>query len=263
MSSPETVYAIGDVHGCPGMFCALLRSILADADASGIPRPKLVCLGDLIDRGPDSRAVLDMVMSGWFRDSFDATVLMGNHERMLLDSPADDESMLTWLRNGGAETVENYGVEFGRGSARSALERFFDEIPRHHLEFLERMPTILRLGGDMFVHAGVDPARSLDDQLPDTLLWTRDHRAMDTTTMTARIVHGHTPTPFLGIDVRPGRICVDTGSGYDGGLLSAVVLVPGKDVRSLSVGPCRDGGLDIPYNPAAGGGFSGATVRPR
>ena len=92
---------------------------------------------------------------------------------------------------------------------------------------------------------GVDPRRALDDQREGTLLWTRDHRAMDLARLPMRIVHGHTPTPFLGVDIRPGRICVDTGSGYDGGMLSAAVLAPGSEVRCLRAGPSRDGGLDI------------------
>ena len=146
MSSGNTVYAVGDIHGCPGMFGDLLRQIRADASSLGVARPKIVCLGDLVDRGPGSRTVLDMILSRRFRECFDATVLMGNHERMLLDAGKNDDSMMTWLHNGGAETVESYGVEFGRESARSAIRTFLLRNPRLSPGIPARPPDQLRLG---------------------------------------------------------------------------------------------------------------------
>ena len=228
---PGTIYAIGDVHGCAPDLRRLLETIRLDAAIRGEIRPRVVQVGDLVDRGPDSRGVLDLVMSAWFADNFNATVLRGNHEQWLLDARTDLSMAEMWLHNGGAETVESFGVAFGGDGIARVLARFFERIPYGYLRFLEDLPCSLRENGLLFVHAGIDPRVPLASQREAAMLWIREPFLSHTGDYGVRVVHGHTVT--AEVTVRPNRIGIDTGAGFGGGRLSAVAIAPDGAVRII------------------------------
>ena len=224
----DIVYAVGDVHGRADLLEALQARIAADAGARGAVRPKVVYLGDYVDRGPDSRGVLDLVLGGL--PGFRRVALTGNHEEMMtawLRAP-DDENAAMWYMSGkGRSTIESYGVE-------ASLERFAREHRRVRDELLAAMPAehrTLLLGGletmhederAIFVHAGLDPRLDLGQQVPGTMLWIRDDFLDDPRDWGRPVVHGHTPAEF-GPELRPNRVGVDTGA-YATGALTAVAL---------------------------------------
>lgn len=229
---PNTrVYAVGDVHGCLGPLNALLAKI--EADATGFVGAKvLVYLGDYVDRGPESKAVIDCVLAG--RDGFETRAIRGNHDQTLLDFLQDPNLFREWRDYGARETLMSYGVvpplfdnEQAFAVARAAL---LTAMPQRHLDFLAQLPFGFEIGDYYFVHAGVRPGVKLAQQMPEDLLWIRDDFLLSGADFGKIVVHGHTPTeaPVR----RANRIGVDTGA-YVTGRLTAAVL-EGTDCRFLS-----------------------------
>lgn len=236
--SDRTVYAVGDVHGQAAALRALLVQILEDAGRTGERgRPRVVLLGDLVDRGPDSRGVLDMLARRDFREVFDATIIRGNHDQWVLEAAIqpDAPGALEWLHNGGAETIESYGVDFGRSSWQAAVRAFLGVFPRAHLELLRNTEFSVREPGLFFCHGGVDPARPLEAQQPMAMMWPEKSFLADRTVSGVRVVHGHWVTDTGRVEIHANRIAVDTGAGFAGGSLSAAVIEPGGQVRVMSV----------------------------
>jgi serine/threonine protein phosphatase 1 len=218
------IYAIGDIHGEIGHLDRLLGRILEDACASGVGRPRVITLGDIGDRGSDTRAVYDRLSSGQFSEAFDATLILGNHERMLIDTEHDLSSAMPWLENGGAELVESYGFDFRR-SPSLVLPEFYTAFPAAHRALLARMRLWHQEDGYLFVHAGINPLRP-QDRDPAHLLWIREPFLSSAIDYGFVVVHGHTPSSSVA--VRFNRIGVDTGCGHgNDAVLSAVVLEAG------------------------------------
>lgn len=223
------IYAIGDIHGCAELLDRLMA--LIGEDAAGV-RSQLVFLGDYIDRGPDSRGVVERLMA--IADKRPETVfLKGNHEAVFLDFLAGPAASEDWLHWGGAETLESYGVE--RPWLRPAEElaaEMREKAPAAHLAFLRGLDLTRAFGDYFFVHAGVRPGTPLDAQDERDLLWIRGdfHWAATGARPDKVIVHGHQPTRK---PVDAGwRIGVDTGACFSGAL-TAVVL-EGESRRFLS-----------------------------
>jgi serine/threonine protein phosphatase 1 len=230
------IYAIGDIHGQCLRLKSLLNAIRGDAGERRIVRPRVVVLGDLIDRGPDSKGVIDVLLSAEFERDFDATILLGNHESWLLRALSGaGDSLNEWLHNGGAETIESYGVEFGGDSVDKVMTRFRASVPKTHVEFLKRLPLKLRRGAYFFAHAGASPSRPLDAQDRRDLLWIHAEFLNHEGDFGAVVVHGHSTTKSGQIEILANRIAVDTGCGGHGGLLSAVILGETGPVGSLAV----------------------------
>jgi serine/threonine protein phosphatase 1 len=228
----DLLYAIGDVHGRSDLLSKLLGRIAADATDRGIVRPRLIMLGDLGDRGHDSRGVYDLLSSPAFISQFEARFILGNHDAWLLEAirRGRDNFWLRnggpgeWLRNGGAELVESYGYDFRRSPAL-VIPEFAATFPSAHRAVLESASLYVEEDGYLFVHAGVDPSAPLDRD-PDALLWIRESFLVARETGPFTVVHGH--TPFQKVTVETNRIGVDTGCGHGPGRpLSAVGLAPG------------------------------------
>lgn len=235
MKSSAPIYAIGDIHGSKHLLCNLLAQIKADASEHGVRRPRVIVLGDMIDRGLDSRGVIDLFLSQEFRDDFESTELMGNHEWAFNNSLLGDQELaMEWLHHGGAETVESYGIEFGRDSVPRVLKRFLAAIPKQHLDYLSSLPVMLRERDMFFVHAGVNPNKPLDQQEIGDMICIGKPFLTHTGDFGARVVHGHTITRSREVEAFPNRIAVDTGAGFKGGKLSSAVIMPSGDVRFLS-----------------------------
>jgi serine/threonine protein phosphatase 1 len=224
------LYAVGDIHGCADLLDALLEKI--DKDARGIKNATLIFLGDYVDRGPDSKGVLDrLVQLGDGKQ--DCIFLKGNHEAVMLDFLDDPEEMLHWLDWGGEETLLSYGL---RGVLRRSAEELGENLraamPAAHLDFLRALPLTHIEGDYLFVHAGLRPGVPLEDQEEEDLLWIRHlfHDAAPEKRPAHIVVHGHQP---LRRPLDAGwRIDVDTGACWSGALTA--VALEGDKRRFIS-----------------------------
>lgn len=229
----ETIYAIGDVHGCLGLLRRLEDVLLEDA-ARRPGQKWFVMLGDYIDRGPHSAGVLDHLLAP-LPAGIQRICIAGNHEAAMLRFLEQPSRKSSWLGFGGIETLLSYGIaEAALATAsRTALGNLIhSHIPAEHSDFLRRLPLLFTTPNYVFVHAGLRPGTPLEQQHPDDLLWIRNEPAMGYAEFQKLVVHGHTPTP----DVVFGdhRISVDTGA-YLSGRLSAVRLSRENQPQSFSV----------------------------
>jgi len=230
------LYAIGDIHGRVDLLTALLREIRKDAGDRGIDRPRIVLLGDMIDRGDASRDVIELLMSEDFRRTYEAELLMGNHEAWFLKVMTNpDADHHFWMMNGGAETVESYGVEFGGDSALKVFERFKAVFPQNHFDFLANLKFSLHIPPLFFVHAGVRPGYPLQKQDKNDMMWILGVFLRSKEDFGAVVVHGHSTTSSRKVEIYDNRIAVDTGSGNRCGMLSAAILSDGGFIGSISV----------------------------
>lgn len=229
----QRIYAIGDIHGRVDLLRELHAMILADA-ASAPPDRIVVYLGDYVDRGPDSRGVLDVLVNEQL-PGFRSIHLVGNHEAVLLQFLHDAEIARDWLNFGGEATLASYGVRLDpRHYSVADLVRAKDELtrllPGEHLSFLRRL-KLNHWGGDyFFVHAGVRPGVPLERQDGNDQIWIRDQFLFSEENFGRIVVHGHTPD--VAVQSRRNRIGIDTGA-YFTGRLTAVVL-EGETRRFLS-----------------------------
>ncbi|MDA0996935.1 MAG: metallophosphoesterase [Proteobacteria bacterium] len=216
------LYAIGDIHGRLDLLRRLDRLIAADALASPADRRLIVFLGDYVDRGPDSAGVIASLINDRPAD-VETVFLKGNHEDFMLDAIDGGGKGLTWLMNGGEQTLESYGIDAGPlfDSPERIGEIIRGRLPAAHLGFLRGLKTKHAVGGVYFAHAGVDPDRSLDDQRATDLMWIRDRFLHSGKDLGAVVVHGH--TPVLAPEVFDNRINCDTGA-YATDRLTAAVL---------------------------------------
>ncbi|HEY9215071.1 MAG TPA: metallophosphoesterase family protein [Ancylobacter sp.] len=223
------VYAIGDVHGRLDLLRRLLDKIVHDGAMAANAR--IIFLGDYIDRGADSRSVLDMLIAGVAERGW--TCLKGNHEAMLLAALDGSLEWDVWLVNGGAETLFSYGIAsrelVAAGKAHELGDAVLAAIPTAHIDFMRNLDLTLTLGDYFFCHAGIRPGVALDRQVEGDLLWIRDVFTQSTADHGKRIVHGHTPT--IEPEILPNRINIDTGA-YLTNRLSCVVL-EGDAVRII------------------------------
>jgi serine/threonine protein phosphatase 1 len=220
----ERVYVVGDVHGRDDLLRKLLIRIEDDNLRRRPLRPRLVFVGDLIDRGPGSAEVISVLRSAQ-RASKRLVVLMGNHEAALLKSiDGDGKAQGIWLRYGGLATAQSFGVSppGAEETALSFARRLKKAIPADLIDWLAELPLHHRSGCYFFCHAGVRPGVRLSRQKPQDLLWIRDEFLESDADHGAVIVHGHS---ICGdeVEFRDNRINVDTGA-HQSGILSAVGL---------------------------------------
>ena len=218
------VYAVGDVHGRADLLQALFKRIEEDARDSEAT-PHLVMLGDYVDRGFQSRQVIDFLMSDQL-SRFETFFLKGNHEEALLRFLEQPEHGPEWANYGGRETLVSYGVRPPRSLTMNdewlaAHQQFQEKFPDTHLHFMRALDLSVRLGDYGFVHAGTRPGRSFEEQEEHDLLWIRDEFLKAGERDDVVVVHGHTPADDAYSDFR--RINVDTGA-YFSGRLTAVRL---------------------------------------
>lgn len=228
-------FAIGDVHGRLDLLREMLWRIEDERRARPCSRDYIVFLGDLVDRGPDSRGVLEYIMHALPNDITPA-LLMGNHEEMVLRILDGEVGQLwDWLDYGGYAFAQSYGVEVGRlpGMKREAAAALIRAaVPQNHVRFLESFIDSFRFGDYLFVHAGIRPGTAIDKQELRDLRWIRDEFLTSEIDHGVVVVHGHTVT--LAPDERPNRIGIDTGA-YATGILTALV-VHGENRSFISVG---------------------------
>jgi len=226
-------YAIGDVHGRLDLLERLLEKIYRDRRESAAARDYLVLLGDVIDRGPDSRAVIECLMH--LSDETRTVFLMGNHEEMMLRVLGDEpEAVHQWLTFGGYEFAQSYGVEVGKLAGLHPIDAaaaIRARVPASHLAFVEGFADSFTFGDYLFVHAGLRPGRKLAEQDIHDLRWIREEFIEDESDHGCMVVHGHTISAEP--DERENRIGIDTGA-YQTGNLTAL-RIEGDQRRMIAV----------------------------
>ena len=217
-------YAIGDVHGRLDLLNQLIEAIERDVERRSPRKTLLVFLGDLIDRGPDSRGVLERLRT--FRsDRLKPHFLAGNHEEVLLRILAGERHLLAdWLKFGGAECLNSYGLDpstLELTSQRASLAAVKRAIPEEHARFIASFCDTLSFGDYLFVHAGIRPGVDLSMQTQSDLRWIRSPFLDDETDHGRVVVHGHSISS--SVEIRPNRIGIDTGA-YRSGVLTALAV---------------------------------------
>ena len=206
------VFTIGDIHGCARELETLLARLpLARGDT-------IAFVGDYIDRGPDSRQVIDLLLDLGRRDDVRTVFLKGNHEDMCLAWLGRRGHWgEAWHGNGGVATLRSYGVDarLGRTEALAAM-------PATHLAFLERLEPWLTTDDHLVVHAGIRPGRRLAEQDEEDLFWIREEFIAHPHDLGLTVVFGHTPVRQVLVDL-PYKVGIDTGCVY-GGKLTALEL---------------------------------------
>jgi serine/threonine protein phosphatase 1 len=209
------VFAIGDIHGCPDELSAILRYI--DANSADT----VIFMGDYVDRGPSARDVVELLIE--FKQQHPGTVfLKGNHEDMMLAFLRMKGNYgESFLFNGGFATMASYDI-----TDDADLDEARERMPSSHLEFVQNLETSYLRPPFLFVHAGVHPARSLEEQETEDLLWIRQDFILNPHTLGHTVIFGHTPMRDVLVDM-PYKIGLDTGLVY-GGKLSCLEFTEGR-----------------------------------
>ncbi len=224
------VLAIGDIHGCPHLLDDLLGWV------APAPDDLVVTLGDYVDRGPDSRGVLDRLIARK-RAGMKLVCLRGNHEVMMLaarDGGRDDKKM--WLSVGGVQTLGSYGTSPGKSGTLA-------DIPREHWDFLDyNLLDYYETDRHIFVHAGVYRDVAMDEQPDSILYWeflpdNMQHQSGKV------VICGHTSQKSGDPKVVPGAVCIDTFA-HGGGWLTCLEAETGKFWQVNLIGKRREGIVD-------------------
>jgi serine/threonine protein phosphatase 1 len=198
----ERILAIGDIHGCNTALEVLLGVVQPTSGDT------VVVLGDVVDRGPDSRACIDRLLE--LRQSLQLVHLMGNHEEMMLDSAGDGGWLSSWLGFGGIETLQSYG-----------RPPRFEDVPEEHWEFLRSARDSYASDREIFVHSNLEPNTPLDRQIPEWLRWQRLRGDERPDCSGKRVICGHTSLPNGVPGILDGWVDIDTWC-YGGGWLTCL-----------------------------------------
>lgn len=222
------------MHGRVDLLDELWGMIAAHSAARPAPRTMhIIFLGDIVDRGPDSRGALQW-LDRMRHEAPGVVTLLGNHEEMLIRTCERDPMMFAnWMRNGGEEAAASFGLApFDGEDAGDYIEQLRAAVTPEWIEWMRSWPLTATSGDYFFCHAGVKPGVALRKQQRRDLLWIREEFLDDPRDHGAVIVHGHTITPK--VEMPGNRIGVDTGA-YQSGVLSAVYLEDGK-IEVLATG---------------------------
>jgi len=205
----EKIFAIGDIHGCISPLDKLMAQL--DIDAS---QDTLIFVGDYIDRGPDSKGVIDAILD--IRKNIgDVVCLTGNHEDMFLNYCLDRRNENLYMSNGGMRTLASYGF------SPEGTEELI--LPPSHREFFTGLRTYHETDDYIFVHAGLRPGIPLDRQDREDLMWIRFEFINSPYDFGKTVVYGHTPVSLNKPLIDKNKICIDTGAVY-GGKLTCIEL---------------------------------------
>ena len=218
------IFAIGDIHGCLKQLVYLQDKIF------NYPSYKkeidlIIYLGDYIDRGPNSRNVIQHLLK-LQKEKVNSIFLMGNHEQIMIDFVFNKINNLRyWLNLGTDQTFKSYKIEvaefikdgFGDDKIDRLRSVLLNELSNEHIYFLKNLKLSYSIGKYLFVHAGINPEKVLKDQDKMDFLWSRSDQFFDKNFKFEKIiVHGHSPEKEA-INF-PYRINVDTGSFFSGKL---------------------------------------------
>jgi serine/threonine protein phosphatase 1 len=227
------IYAIGDMHGRLDLLERLRTVIVEDAKWHPVERKVVVYLGDYVDRGLDSRGVVDLLARENL-PGFESVFLKGNHEDSMLQFLTDPGVAPAWMNYGGDATLYSYGVRPPDprkiDELLAAQKAFVEALPPKHLKFLRALKLVHIEGDYAFVHAGFREGVPIDFQTPEDMMWIRDEFLWSDADFGKIAVHGHTITDHP--EIRPNRIGIDTGA-FATGTLTCLVL-EGAERRFLA-----------------------------
>ena len=222
----ERIFAIGDIHGCPDEPAILLDFLENDQGLTDFD--VVIFLGDYVDRGPNSKAAIDLLLE--FKLRFPNTrFLKGNHEVMMLDFLGFGGSLgQAFMYNGGIETLQSYGI-----SVFAPPDEMVSALPPQHFKFISTLESVIQVGDFTCVHAGLNPVNKFEEQLEDDVYWIRDEFIANVHNFDTTVVFGHTPYKEVFLHL-PYKVGIDTGLVF-GNKLSCIELVKG-DVFQVSRG---------------------------
>jgi len=232
----SVTFAIGDIHGCFDKLSQLLSVCERVGDGRDA---RFVLLGDYVDRGPDTKQVVDFLIEKQGQEGDRFICLRGNHEEMLINSAARDRSdrdLMMWWANGGEQTLDSYGVNDP------------DAIPAEHLAWIKALPATFSDSKRLYVHAGIRPGIPLHAQSERDLLWIRELFLCSSADHGVFVVHGHTPTKSRLPELRPNRLDLDTAACL-GGPLTAAMFTADQALPALFM--TSVGNVWQPATPAA------------
>lgn len=232
LSMNQRLYCVGDIHGRDDLLINIHGQIAEDLQ-SYQDDITIVYVGDYIDRGMNSRQVLDRLVTKHFLSEY-SVFLRGNHEQVLLNFLEDDRVGPTWLTFGGHATLTSYGVALAKIPTKrqdyiEIQQGLRENLPDAHLQFLRETLFCYQAGTYFFAHAGINPKYSIDRQNTDDLMWVREKFTSSKNNFDKIIVHGHSITDQA--EFKTNRIGIDTGA-YASGVLTCLVL-EGKEQRLL------------------------------
>ena len=219
------IYAIGDIHGRDDLLTDLLTKIETDDQQRGPADTQIIFLGDLVDRGPGSAAVIKIAMA-LKASGKNVRFLMGNHEEIFVGVYRKGDPKVTrfFLRIGGEATVLSYPItraEYISLDMEQLTARMATLVPQAHIEFIEGFEDQIIIGDYAFVHAGIRPGVALSEQKPSDMRWIREEFVDQRGDLEKVIVYGH--TIYEEVEERGSRIGIDTGA-YNSGKLTALAL---------------------------------------
>jgi serine/threonine protein phosphatase 1 len=227
------IYAIGDMHGRLDLLERLRTVIAEDSRWHPIERKVVIYLGDYVDRGPDSRGVIELLASKPL-PGFESVFIKGNHEDSLLQFLVDPGVGASWLAYGGDAALYSYGVRPPDprkvDDLLAAQQAFIEALPPGHLDFLRALKLVHIEGDYAFVHAGFREGVPIDLQTPEDMMWIRNEFLFSDADFGKIAVHGHTITDHP--QIRVNRIGIDTGA-FATGTLTCLVL-EGSERRFLA-----------------------------
>jgi len=232
MPDGHCAYVIGDIHGRNDLLVPLLQKIEKDSLRRNTLHSHLILLGDYVDRGAMSRAVIDTILD-LDLPHMNLVTLNGNHEASMLSFLADPLKGKRWLHYGGDATVQSYGVDISLGEftgedVKLICEKLNKALPDRHRVFLNGLVESFTLGDYFFAHAGIAPETSLADQKEKDLLWIRDDFLRCEEDYEKVIIHGHSIT--AAPEFKANRIGIDTGAFYSNILTCLVLEGKNKDI---------------------------------
>lgn len=217
------IYAISDIHGCADLLESAFAVIDNDIAEHGTERVIHVFLGDYVDRGPDTKRTLDLLIDRGKKH--EAVFVRGNHEQLMLDFLDQPSILSEWWSMGGAPTLLSYGLSPGSmrkpGEEFSLRDALAIALPLSHRLFLASLRSAYSCGDFFFTHAGVRPGVALDLQRQDDLMWIREPFLSSQLDFGKVVVHGH--TPVREPEIRNNRVNIDTGA-YATGCLSILSI---------------------------------------
>jgi len=217
------IYAIGDIHGRADLLAETYRRIREDDTKA--ERRVVVHVGDYVDRGDQSRGVIDLILSKPL-PGYECVHLLGNHEQFMMDFLHNATVGPVWFVNGGDATLASYRVSLKGGDTRESMmlrlqQDFREKLPKEHRAFLNALQLMHHEGDYLFVHAGIRPGVAIEAQVPEDVLWIREEFLDSGADHGACVVHGH--TIYDQPDFKANRIGIDTGA-FMTGKLTCLVL---------------------------------------
>jgi serine/threonine protein phosphatase 1 len=219
------LYAIGDIHGCLNALQTIFNlNVIKNNDT-------VVFLGDYIDRGPDSKGVIDWLIKN--KNHFHFEFILGNHEIMMSAAKQSPEMLIEWLQNGGDSTLESYKINNDL--------RWADKIPETHWEFIENCRSYLEIDNYIFVHAGLEKGKDLNEQNKHHLFW-KKYEIPEEYDPNRKVICGHTSRKNGEIANFGHTICIDTYA-YGGKWLTCLNVETNEYIKSNNTGEYEKGKL--------------------